>query len=338
MARTENEQFAKRVVHYCLNQADRQKSLTVQHFQQEGIARSTIYTILQRFEATKSLAYKKIPGKPATQATPKVLNAISKMFEKNPSLSVRAAARRLNIAKSTLSDIKIKKLGIKARVKQKAPKYIKQQKERAKTACRKIYKSGLRKILVLDDETYVPIDPADIPKREFFHCSDPSKVSYDDKVKQRAKFAKKYLVWLAISENGQISDPFITDQNITSQVYLTECIKRRLIPFIQGIGKNDVLFWPDLATVHYGKIVTSFLNTENISFVHKNENAPNVPQARGIERFWALCKEEYSKRKTPPKNLNGFKSLQNNCAKSGREVRKSCYGQCMEETSRNRLP
>mgnify|MGYP005984172101 FL=1 len=132
MARTENEQFAKRVVHYCLNQADRQKNLTVQHFQQEGIARSTICTILQRFEVTKSLAYKKIPDKPATQAIPKVLNAISKMFEKNPSLSVRAAARRLNIAKSILSDIKIKKLGIKAWVKQKAPKYIKHQKKTCK--------------------------------------------------------------------------------------------------------------------------------------------------------------------------------------------------------------
>lgn len=31
-------------------------------------------------------------------------------------------------------------------------------------------------------------------------------------------------------------------------------------------------------------------------FVEKTKNAPNLPQASGIEKFWALCKAEYTKR------------------------------------------
>ena len=34
----------------------------------------------------------------------------------------------------------------------------------------------------------------------------------------------------------------------------------------------------------------------NIKFITKKENAPNVPIARPIEKFWALCKAEYRKR------------------------------------------
>jgi transposase len=32
-----------------------------------------------------------------------------------------------------------------------------------------------------------------------------------------------------------------------------------------------------------------------LEFIAKNENAPNVPQARPIEKFWAICKAKYKK-------------------------------------------
>ena len=33
------------------------------------------------------------------------------------------------------------------------------------------------------------------------------------------------------------------------------------------------------------------------------ENTPNVPQARPIEKFWAIMKQKYKARKNPAKNL-----------------------------------
>ena len=98
-------------------------------------------------------------------------------------------------------------------------------------------------------------------------------------------------------------------------MYLEECIQRRLLPFIEKIGINKVLFWPDMATAHYANKVTDVLKAKNIDFVTKVQNAPNVPEARGIERYWALCKSEYSQRVNRPKSLLGFKRVRTQISK-----------------------
>ncbi|OXA45975.1 hypothetical protein Fcan01_19339 [Folsomia candida] len=78
------------------------------------------------------------------------------------------------------------------------------------------------------------------------------------------------------------------------------CIIRRLTPFI----KNKHVM--DMTTSHYDKIVTDFFRSKNIDFVEKRDGTLNIPQARPIERFWALIKKEYSIRQKPPKNLGEF--------------------------------
>lgn len=64
-----------------------------------------------------------------------------------------------------------------------------------------------------------------------------------------------------------------------------------------------------MATCHYAKIMTSFLDERKVDYVKKSENAPNLPQARPIERFWAFVKRKYSKVKKTPKNLKAFKRI-----------------------------
>lgn len=75
-------------------------------------------------------------------------------------MSVLFFAKRLNLAKSTLSNNKTKKLGIQARGKPKASKYIKNQKDNFFGQKRpNIYKSALRKVFILDDESYASLSP-----------------------------------------------------------------------------------------------------------------------------------------------------------------------------------
>jgi len=50
------------------------------------------------------------------------------------------------------------------------------------------------------------------------------------------------------------------------------------------------LFWPDLASSHYAKIVTEHFEAEGINYVLKKDNPPNVPEARPIEDFWGILK------------------------------------------------
>jgi len=311
-----NEAFQKRVISYFENVVGGSKLKTVKHFQTEGKNRTTIYKIISRYQATKSSNYVMSGGRPAVVGTEKVKRKIEKTFEKNPSISVQKLAEKLKMKRSTVQYIKAKKLGIKSYTKKVVPKYVKNQEERAKMGTRFVYQKSLQKTLIIDDETYVPWDPQDVPGRKFFHAKDPTLTSYADKVKPKAKFFKKILVWQAMDENGNISQPFISEGTINSDVYLKECVKARLLPFIDELhNRDDVIFWPDMATAHYSQKVTSSLKAENVEFIPKSKNAPNVPQARGIEKFWALCKAEYSKRSSPPKSIRGFATVWKNISK-----------------------
>ena len=84
---------------------------------------------------------------------------MQKLFCGNASLSVREAAIKLNLPKTKVAWIKTKKFGLKAFRMQTAPKYCKDQKQRAKRSCRnltrQILPSGENRIVILDDETYV---------------------------------------------------------------------------------------------------------------------------------------------------------------------------------------
>jgi len=62
-------------------------------------------------------------------------------------------------------------------------------------------------------------------------------------------------------------------------------------------------------TCHYAHSVTTYLSLKKIDFIQKGKNAPNVPQARGIERFWSLCKQEYYRRQKKPKNVRGYRQV-----------------------------
>jgi hypothetical protein len=55
--------------------------------------------------------------------------------------------------------------------------------------------------------------------------------------------------------------------------------------------------------------VTDFLHGESIEFIEKVKNPPNFPQARGIEKFWALCKQKYRALKKQSMTLVGFRRV-----------------------------
>lgn len=191
-------------------------------------------------------------------ATKQKLKAIQELYQRNPAMSIAAAAKKLKMSKSYLGKLKLKKLGIKARTKKAAPKYVKDQEQRVKTACRKLYDQMSKKTLVLDDETYVNADPAETPGRKFYHSSDPKLVNYEHKVKNKSKFPTKYLIWQALDDEGNISRPFVSKGTANANVYRDECLCKRLLPFIHRHHEiSSVLFWPDLATSHYDKGVTA---------------------------------------------------------------------------------
>jgi len=166
----------------------------------------------------------------------------------------------------------------------------------------------------MDDVSYFPEDPSQVQGEEYYHAESKQKVDFTLTVKHREKYPRRYLVWQAIGEDGHRSKPFISfGQTINAEIYLKHCIQERLIPFINQYHKKDeVLFWPDLATCHYHRDVQQFLQESGIEVVKKDKNPPNLPQARPIERYWALVKRQYKRRQKAPKSLTSFKRMYKN--------------------------
>lgn len=96
------------------------------------------------------------------------------------------------------------------------------------------------------------------------------------------------MLWVAISRKGRcLFHIKKTKGAVVSHHYKTECIKKRLLPFIKKhYPDGKYVFWPDLAPCHYSKETQDFMRAHNIKFVPKNLNPPNVPNLRLIERFW----------------------------------------------------
>lgn len=133
----------------------------------------------------------------------------------------------------------------------------------------------------------------------------------------QAKYPTKILVWAAISEEG-VSDLFFKESKgvINGEIYRNECLEARLVPFIEELHPGgDYVFWPDLASAHYAKATLEFLQERNIPFVRKEENPPNMPQLRPVEKFWGLLKQEVYKGGWEAENLQQLKRRVRKCVR-----------------------
>lgn len=77
-----------------------------------------------------------------------------------------------------------------------------------------------------------------------------------------------------------------------------------LIPFINSHSNSNVSFWPDLASCHYSKTVLEELASNNVTYVPKDFNPPNVPPVRLIENFWSILKRKVYANGFVAKNQN----------------------------------
>lgn len=161
--------------------------------------------------------------------------------------------------------------------------------------------------VVMDDETYVKADFKQLPGQEFYTASGKGRVADIFKTIKLSKFPKKYLVWQAICTCGLKSGIFITTGTINQDVYVQECLNKRLLPFLKQHNR-PVLFWPDLASCHYGKKAIEWYEANNVVVVPKDHNPPNSPELRPIERYWALVKRNLKKTNKSMENEQQFKS------------------------------
>ncbi|CAG9829905.1 unnamed protein product [Diabrotica balteata] len=155
-------------------------------------------------------------------------------------------------------------------------------------ALRRIHFSD--KILIIDNEKYFTLSNSEMKSNDGFYINNVQDAPDEVRFKEKVKFADKILVWCAISE-AVVSQPFIgrvRGEALNADNYVDRYLTR-LVQFLNTHHPNDeIIFWPDLASCYYARRTTDWLTAQNVNFVPKRNNPPNVPHARHIEEFWSV--------------------------------------------------
>lgn len=287
----ERVNFRKQVKMFILLNPTAQKVEVVSHFVKEGFAKSTVYATVDRLNIDPSINStndKKRTGRPS-KLTKRQIGNMKHTARNRLGVTQRKLARKFKVSQPTICR-NLAKAGLKYRKRIKTPKYNEKQAQRSKDLSKKLthMMDKERKFFIMDDEKYFEFTCHETPGNYGFYTDDITKCSDNVRFKAKEKFPHKILVWIAGSEKG-LSEPLIKSSKseaINQDVYRKECLEKKLLPFINKYhGNGNYIFWPDLATCHYSKANIQWM-TENINFVPKNLNPPNVPQARPIEDFW----------------------------------------------------
>ena len=237
------------------------------------------------------------------------------MFDHRAGCSQKKAARKLDTTQQYISKILKTKKNIEIYKRKKVPAQNSAQEAKKRPYCKKLLQKYKSYQFIQDDESYFTLSHSTLAGNDIFYSSNknqtPELVSYI----RKAKYEKKIMIWVAISPRGISQVYFVPSKMaVNGEVYLKECIKKRLIPFINKYHRDtQTVFWPDLAPAHYYGPVLNHLRQQNVEFVPKAENPPAVPEARSIEDFWADLKRLVYQGGWTAKNIPQLKQRIKNC-------------------------
>lgn len=284
-------------------------SLTFAEIGRQGdTSRATARNIILKYKSEKTIKHKPGAGRPSGFTDKKLVRNVVRSWSRNPNLLERDIARKHNTSQFTAHKIKVKR-GLKTFKKIKVPNRSEETNKKAKTNCRRLYDQVLTKsrgCIIMDDETYVKSDFHQLPGQEYYVARNRGGVNKIFKVKKLSKFAKKILIWQAICSCGGRSDFFVVSGTLNKEIYIKKCLTKRLLPFYKK-HKSQALFWPDLASCHYAKDTLNWYKRNGVLYVTKEQNPPNCPFLRPIERYWALAKRNLRKYCRPAKKLENVK-------------------------------
>ena len=258
MGRIKPQHLSGRVIDFWMDHGKDYKA-TFRHFDEEHKDRSNIRRIIKRFLKTGRKEPLKSTGRKPLGSCDENVQKVREFRRLNPDFSVRQTAEELGMTRRAV-ELCRKKSGIKSYRKRKSGSGTIEQRIRAQVNCRILSERFKEyKMVLIDDETYVPLDPADIPCQEWVSVEGQEELeSLPDEIlfQSKKRFFDKFMVWQTLAEDGSASRPYIMKGTMDGKKY-KKVLKNYLIPFIQskGLKFEKVLFWPDMSRVHYAECV-----------------------------------------------------------------------------------
>ena len=165
----------------------------------------------------------------------KLVRKLVNSFKNNPSLSLRERAKIYGFSHSFVAKVR-NKHGFHSFKAQKVPNRSETQQKSARTRGRKFYDSFISKnfCIIEDDETYIKYDHQQIPGAVYYIAKYRGKADKKFKYTKHDKFVKKALIWQAICSCGKKSAPYISQSTLSGQIYVKECLEKRLLPLIKS--------------------------------------------------------------------------------------------------------
>ena len=270
------------------------------------VCRNTVSRVIKQFKERLTVEKRTGCGRKKGYADSEKAKKIVAQFQRKPNISGRKVALKTNCSESFVRKVK-KNEGLKSFKVQKVPDRNAKKNEEAKQRAKKLRHDLINnyECCVMDDETYVLGDFSQLPGVDFYVADTRGNVHEQYKTQKKTKFPKKFLVWQAICSCGKRSSSYVTTGTINTELYIKECLQKRLLPFIQQ-HEVSTFFWPDLASCHYSKSAIEWYENNNVVFVPKEANPPNCPELRPIERYWALVKRELKSTKKVTDNVKNF--------------------------------
>lgn len=272
------------------------------------VSRNTVSRVVKQYNDLRTINRSPRIGIKNHISDPKKARNIISLLKKNPNLSNRKVAVKVKCSEFMVRTVK-KNNGLKSFKVQKVPDRNSRKNEVAKERAKLLSRNYIQKYncCIMDDETYVLGDFSQLPGQEFYVADARGNVDEKFRTQKKTKFPTKFLVWQAICTCGKRSAAFITTGTINTDIYIKECLKKRLLPFIRE-HEVSTYFWPDLASCHYSKSAVEWYQKNDVVFVPREANPPNCPELRPIERYWALVKRIMKNTKHVAINAKKFKN------------------------------
>lgn len=271
------------------------------------VNRKTVSKVIKNYKIRLNVLRKSGSGRPEGFRSPKKIRKAISTLKAKPNVSNRQLSAKIGYSESMVRKIK-KKSGLRTYKVQTVPDRNATQnvnaKNRAKLLKRNFFKAN--SCCVMDDETYVLCDFSQLPGQEYYTATSRGDVEEEFRTKRKSKFPKKFLIWQAICSCGERSKFFITSGNVNSDIYVKECLQKRLLPFLRQ-HSIPTFFWPDLASCHYSRQTLKWYSDNEVTFVPKEANPPNSPELRPVERYWALTKRNLKQTKQEVKTMDQLK-------------------------------
>ena len=271
---------------------------------QTNIAKRTVQRWVSKFRQnpdSEIVLHKSKPGRPR-RTVPRTLNIFKRQVDADPTLTARQIKEinPLLLGKVGVRTIQRRlklDLGYRRTVAKKRPAITAKQKDkRLKFALENLkkYKKKWRKTLFSDESSFVVCgnSPKWVRRR-------PGSDRYDPKfINPTVKQPQKLMIWGCISYSGPGSLVFLPKNTTMNSVRYRQLLRNNLKESLRKckIAKKDAVFQQDGATPHTAKIIGTYLDSINISYIKPWPG--NSPDLNPIEHVWSHMKMELQNRDT----------------------------------------